>query len=85
MAVAGRFPPIYGVERCSAGGRGGAYPNREVTTMNRKLTLDPETLMVDSFEAVDAKDPVGTVEAHEAEEFEAMQCNTRLTCSTRLC
>ncbi|HEX5871807.1 MAG TPA: hypothetical protein VFY65_15370 [Longimicrobium sp.] len=53
--------------------------------MNRKLTLDPETLKVDSFEAVEAKDALGTVDAHEAEQFEAMQCNTRLTCSTRLC
>lgn len=53
--------------------------------MNRKLTLDPETLMVDSFEALDAKEPAGTVDGHELEEYEAMQCNTRLTCSTRLC
>lgn len=53
--------------------------------MNRKLTLDPETLMVDSFEAVEANDAPGTVDAHEADEFEAMQCNTRYTCSTRYC
>jgi hypothetical protein len=66
-------------------GAGGAYPSREVTTMNRKLTLDPETLMVDSFEAVEEKDAPGTVDAHEAEDFEAMQCNTRYTCSTRYC
>ena len=66
-------------------GAGGSYPNREVTTMNRKLTLDPESLTVDSFEAIEAKDGSGTVDAHEADEFEALQCNTRLTCSTRLC
>ena len=53
--------------------------------MKRKLTLDPETLMVDTFEAIEAKEPTGTVDAHEAEEFEALQCNTRFTCSTRLC
>lgn len=53
--------------------------------MNRKLTLDPESLLVDSFEAVEAKEATGTVDAHELEEYEAMQCNTRLTCSTRLC
>lgn len=53
--------------------------------MNRKLTLDVEALIVESFEAVEAKEPSGTVNANEAEAFAEMQCNSRLTCSTRYC
>jgi hypothetical protein len=33
--------------------------------MNRKLTLEPESLSIESFESGDAADARGTVEAHD--------------------
>ncbi|HEX2204449.1 MAG TPA: hypothetical protein VHG91_14155 [Longimicrobium sp.] len=56
--------------------------------MDRKLTLDLNSLKVTTFEAGDSDGQSGTVKGRE--DLSAYPgcvpgCNTRLTCSTNLC
>jgi len=61
--------------------------------MNRKLTLNLESLRVTTFDTGTDTALVGSVNAHEGKGVAAVTqwvgcvpgCNTRLTCSTNLC
>lgn len=61
--------------------------------MNRKLTLNVESLKVTSFEVAEGTGMSGTVRGNDGRALAVTDypgcdpngCNTRLTCSTNLC
>jgi hypothetical protein len=48
--------------------------------MTRKLTLDPESLSIESFESGNAAESHGTVQAHDVKEFCAISAGVRYSC-----
>ena len=49
--------------------------------MTRKLTLDPESLSIESFESGNAAEAHGTVQAHDAKVFCPISAGVRYSCS----
>lgn len=68
-------------------------PQPQEEQMNRKLSLNLESLTVTSFDTSDESAQAGTVNGHGEKGVAAVTqwagcvpgCNTRLTCSTNLC
>lgn len=48
--------------------------------MTRKLTLNPESLSIESFEAGNAAEAQGTVQAHDGKVFCPISAGVRYSC-----